>query len=108
MAKFANIEEYLEYVGTFRNSAFGQRYRHQFRDVRGTAEFAMLASPSEQEYNDFCKTVSVMTEAEKNQPELLGDEQIREIANRAQADSGHVGIFINGYVLARQKARNEK
>jgi hypothetical protein len=103
MAKFANIEDYLEYVGTFRNSAFGQRYRHQFRDVRGTAELAMLASPSEQEYRDFCQAVTVMTAAEKNHPELLGDEQIREIAERAHVDCGNVGIFINGYVLAKKK-----
>lgn len=104
MAKFANLNEYLEYVGTFVNSTFGQRYRQQFRDARGTAELALLASPSEAEYRDLQSAVAVMTEDQKNHPEDLTDEQIQEIAKQAQADCGTVGIFINGYVLARKKA----
>ncbi|OPZ99169.1 MAG: hypothetical protein BWY71_01057 [Planctomycetes bacterium ADurb.Bin412] len=104
MVKFANLEEYLDYVGTFVNSAFGQRYRRQFRDVRGTAELALLASPSEEEYRDLQNAVAVMTEEQKHHPEDLTGEQIQEIAKKAQADCGTVGIFINGYVLACKKA----
>jgi len=100
---FGSIEEYLEYVGRGRGDAFGKRYRSQFRDRRGTAELAMLAAPSEEEFEDFRRVVEAMTENEKANVELLGDEQIREIAQRAQADMANVSIFINGYVLAKKK-----
>ena len=94
----------MEYVGRGRGDAFGKRYRSQFRDRRGTAELAMLAAPSEEEYEDFHRAVEVMTEAEKADVEQLGDEQIREIAQLAQADTANVNIFINGYVLAKKKS----
>ena len=100
MDSFANIEEYLEYVGRFRQSGFGRAFRSQFRDTRGTAELAMLASPSEEEYDDFRRAVEAMTEKEKSHLEKLTDQQIREIAQRAQVDCGNVSIFVNGYVLA--------
>ena len=101
---FASIEEYLEYVARGRGDAFGKRYRSQFRDRRGTAELAMLAAPSEEEYEDFRRAVEGMTENEKANVEQLDDEQIRGIAQRAQADTANVNIFINGYVLALKKA----
>lgn len=104
MTDVLSIEQYLEHVGRQRNSSFGRRFRQQFRDTRGTAELAMLAAPSEQEYDEFCRAVEVMTEEEKNDPESLTDQQIRAIAERSRADSGNVSIFINGYVLARKKA----
>ena len=91
-------------MGRGRGDAFGKRYRSQFRDRRGTAELAMLAAPSEEEFEDFHRAVEVMTEAEKEGAEQLDDEQIREIAQRAKADTANVSIFINGYVLALKKA----
>ena len=94
----------MEYVGRGRGDAFGKRYRSQFRDRRGTAELAMLAAPSEEEFEDFRRAVEVMTEAEKADVEKLSDEQIREIAQRAKADTANVSIFINGYVLAKKKS----
>ena len=94
----------MEYVARGRGDAFGKRYRSQFRDRRGTAELAMLAAPSEEEYEDFRRSVEVMTEDEKAGAEQLDDEQIREIAQRAQADTANVNIFINGYVLAKKKS----
>jgi len=105
MEEVKNIEEYLEYVGRFRENDFGRRFRRQFRDLRGTAELAMLSSPSEKEYGDFCRAVEVMTAEEKRQPEELSDADILVIARRAEADSANVSIFINGYVLARKKGR---
>jgi signal recognition particle GTPase len=98
-----SIEEYLEYVGRGRGSAFGRRYRSQFRDMRGTAELAMLAAPSEEEYADFSRAISVMTDEEKTHPENLSDDEIREIAQRCGAASGNISIFVNGYVLARKQ-----
>ena len=103
MSERNGIEAYLEEVGRGRASAFGRRYRRQFRDTRGTAELAMLAAPSEAEYGDFCRAVAAMTEQEQERPEELNDEQIRDIAQRGGADSGNVSIFINGYVLARKQ-----
>jgi len=93
------IEDYLEDVGRCRDNTFGQRFRSQFRDTRGSAELAMLASPNEQEYRDFCETVKVMTEVEKKNAEKLTDEQITDISRRAQADQGNVNIFFNGFAL---------
>ena len=100
--EFDDIESYLAYVGRFRQSSYGRQFRTQFRDKQGTAELAMLASPSEQEYEQFRRAVAVMTENEKNHPEVLTDEQIKDIARTADADCGNISIFINGYVLARK------
>jgi len=97
------IEAYLEYVGRLRHSPFGRRFRRQFRDTRGTAELAMLAAPSEQEYADFRRVVAAMTAAEKAAPETLTDEEIQALAERAGAEPAHAAIFINGYVLQRKK-----
>ena len=102
---FASIEEYLEYVGRGMGDAFGKRYRSQFRDRRGTAELAMLAAPSEEEFEDFRRVVEGMTENEKANVEQLDDEQIRRIAQQCGADSANVNIFINGYVLAKKKSK---
>jgi signal recognition particle GTPase len=71
--------------------------------MRGTAELAMLAAPSEEEYEDFRRAVAVMTDEEKAHPEELSDEEIREIAQRCGAASGNISIFVNGYVLARRQ-----
>ncbi len=108
MNTFLDIEDYLEYVGRFRNSAFGQRYRSQFRDLSGTAELAMLKSPSKDEYEDFCRAVNMMTLEEKLNPEKLSDEQIHDIAERADADCGNISIFINGFILARRESEQRQ
>lgn len=108
MEPYLDIEDYLEYVGRFRNSSFGQRYRSQFRDLKGTAELAMLKAPSEAEYEDFCRAVNMMTLEEKMHPEVLSDEQIHDIAERANADCGNVSIFINGFILAQRNAGQQQ
>ena len=105
MDEIGDIEEYLRYVGRFRQSRYGKQFRSQFRDSRGTAELAMLAAPTEKEYEDFQRAVTAMTAEEKRCPEAVTDEQIGAIAERGGADRGNVSIFLNGYVLARKKAR---
>ena len=100
-----SIEHYLETVGQCRNDGFGLRFRNQFRDSKGSAELGMLAAPSEDEYQEMRRVAAVMTTAEKDWPEGLSDEDIRAIASRCEADSGRAAIFLNGYVLARKKAR---
>lgn len=64
----------------------------------------MLAAPSEEEFADFCSAVTVMTQREKAEVETLTDVQIAEIAERCGGDSGNIGIFLNGYVLACREA----
>jgi hypothetical protein len=108
MTEIDSIEEYLQYVGRFRQSSYGKQFRSQFRDSRGTAELAMLAAPTEKEYEDFERAVAVMTAQQKQCPEKLTDEHIADIAQWSNADRGNVSIFINGYVLARKKARASK
>jgi len=103
---FNDINEYLDYVGRFCRSKFGKQFRSQFRDTRGTAELAMLAAPSEAEYEDFRRAVAVMTPEQRAYPEKLDDKQIRDIAEKAQANCGNIGIFINGFILARKKANS--
>jgi len=106
--EFTSLEQYLAYVGRGRDQAFGRRFRRQFRDARGTAELAMLAAPSEDEYQDFRRTVAAMTDQEKQHVQDLGDEQIQDIARRGHADGGNVSIFLNGYVLARRQGQAQK
>ncbi|MBN1845458.1 MAG: hypothetical protein JW810_07220 [Sedimentisphaerales bacterium] len=103
-----SIDEYLACVGRGRGNAFGERYRKQFRDERGTAELAMLAAPSEEEYEDFRRAVEAMTPAEKTYAEQLNDEQIRQIARRAGANEANVALFVNGYILAKKRAATSR
>ncbi len=103
MANDLTIESYLEEIGRFRQSSFGLRFRQQFRDIRGTAELAMLKAPSQEEYEQLCKVAAVMAPSEKSEPELLDDNDISNIAARAQVDRGMAAILINGFVLARKR-----
>jgi len=108
MEAVGDMESYLSLVGGQRGSGFGRRFRSQFRDSRGTAELAMLAAPSEQEYQEFCQIVKAMTAKEKANVSVLNDEDVRGIAERAGTDGGLTAIFLNGYVLARQQAGPKK
>ena len=75
--------------------------------MRGTAEIAMLAAPSQQEYDEFQRILEAMTKEEKAHPDTFTDEQIQDIAHRAKAESANVGIFINGYVLTNRNLINK-
>ena len=97
-----SIERYLEMVSRFSDSKYGKMVRDKFKDIKGSSELAMLAAPSEDEYEAFQRVVAVMNRQEKENVELLGDEQIKDIAKRAQVDCGATGIFLNGYILARK------
>ena len=97
------LEAYLEQVGRCRHQAFGSRFRQQWKDHRGTAELAMLAAPSEEEFQQFTRVVAAMTETEKYDASALNEEQIAEIAQRADAGQAETAIFLNGYVLACKK-----
>jgi signal recognition particle GTPase len=73
--------------------------RKQFKDIAGTSELAMLASPSSEELEQLKKAVAIMTPAEKQNAENLTDEQMQRIATDAGIDAANFAIFINGYAL---------
>ena len=99
------IEMFLDQIGRFRQSRFGRQFRNQFRDTRGTSELAMLKAPTEDEFRQLCKIAEVMADSEKVKPELLDDNDIEDIASRAQCDRGIAAILINGFVLAQKNSQ---
>lgn len=73
--------------------------RDQFKDISGSSELAMLASPTKEELEQLKKAIAIMTPAEKQHADKLNDEQIQKIASDAGIDPGNFAIFINGYAL---------
>ncbi len=64
----------------------------------------MLVSPTKDEVEQLKRAVAIMTEAEKNDAERLGDLQVKKIAEDAKIDQALLAIFINGYALYCKKA----
>ncbi len=99
------IEQYLEKVLQKTSDSFGKQYRGFFADNKGSAELAMLASPSKEEAQQLKIAVAIMTEDEKKNAAMLTDEQIKRIAQDAKIDAGTFAIFVNGYALYCRKVR---
>jgi signal recognition particle GTPase len=99
------LEEYLEKLALFSDNEYGKMVRTQFKDIKGSAELAMLASPTAAELSQLKKAVAIMTKEEKQNPCNLSDEQIQRIASDAGTDAGNLAIFINGYCLQRKRVR---
>ena len=59
----------------------------------------MLASPSENEWEQLKKAIAIMTPTEKASVAELSDEQVQAIATDARIDQATLTIFINGYIL---------
>ena len=78
---------------------YGSYFRSRFKDMRGTSELGMLASPSKDELEQLKKAVAIMTPAEKQNAAGLTDEQVQRIAADAGIDAGILAIFMNGYAL---------
>ena len=78
--------------------------RSQFQDIRGASELAMLAAPTGDELAELHRAVAIMTSAEKENADMLTDEQIRKIAEDAQIDPANFAIFINGYAIHKKRA----
>lgn len=95
-----SVEEYLEEVARFCENGYGNKFRSQFEDIRGTSELAMLVAPTAKELGQLQRAVAIMTPAEKANAEKLSDEQIATIAQDAGIDPGNFAIFINGYAIA--------
>ncbi|MEJ2703505.1 MAG: hypothetical protein P8Z79_13795 [Sedimentisphaerales bacterium] len=99
MTNRISIEEYVERVARFSGSEYGKMIRTQFQDVHGDSELAMLTAPSEEELDQIRKAVAIMTPEEKENADILTDEQVQKIAADAQIDPANLAIFINGYAL---------
>ena len=93
------LEEYLDKISKFTDNDYGQMVRKQFADIEGSAELAMLASPTQQELAQLKKAVAIMTKNEKENACNLTDEKIQSIAFDAGIEPGNFAIFINGYAL---------
>jgi hypothetical protein len=104
LPKPITLQQYLEKIAQKTDDSFGKQYRGFFADNKGSSELAMLASPSKDELRQLKIAVAIMTENEKNNADMLTDEQIRKIAQDAKIDLGIFAIFINGYALYCKKA----
>jgi signal recognition particle GTPase len=101
------LEDYLEKLALFSGNEYGKMVRTQFQDIKGSAELAMLASPTTEELEQLKKAVAIMTKEEKQNPCNLTDKQLQSIACDAGIDSGIFAIFINGYILELKKNLND-
>ena len=97
------LDEYLEEVARFCENGYGNTFRTQFADTRGTSELAMLATPTANELEQLRRAVAIMTPAERAAAEMLSDDQIATVAQDARVDQGILAIFINGYAIARKR-----
>lgn len=100
-SKKLSLVEFLEKVSQKTDDSFGKQYRSFFADNKGSAELAMLASPTGSEVEQLKKAVAIMTESEKQNADTLNDEQVKKIADDAKIDAAIFAIFINGYALQR-------
>jgi hypothetical protein len=97
--KKLSLTEFLEKVSQKANDNFGKQVRSFFADNKGSAELAMLASPTDSEVEQLKRAVAIMTESEKKNADTLSDEQVNKIADDAKIDAAVFAIFINGYAL---------
>ena len=95
------LEGYLKSLEAFVDAPYGRQIRRQFERIAGNSELAMLQSPSQDEYEQLCRAVAIMTPAEKQAAASLGDEQVEKIADDANVDRALLAIFINGYALKK-------
>jgi len=102
------IEEYLKSLEPFIDNPYGRQVRNQFCSITGSSELAVLQSPRRDEYEQLCRAVAIMTQAEKINAALLTDEQIERIAEDAKADKALIAIFINGFAIAEAKTKKIK
>jgi len=97
------IEQFLEKLSRHADHEYGKMLRGRFKDLAGSSELAMLASPSREELEQLKKAVAIMTPAEKADARNLSDDQIRKIADDANIDPATFAIFINGFALHNKR-----
>ncbi len=100
-----NIERYLDKVAACADDSYGRQFRRAFADHRGTADLAMLASPSAEEVRQLKAAMAIMTQDEKINAAKLSDAQILKIAQDAKIDPAILAVFINGYCIELKKLK---
>jgi hypothetical protein len=99
------VEEYLAKLAAMAGDPFGRQIREHFKDIRGSSELGMLASPTPEELEQLTRAVAIMTPAERAGAHELSDTQVILIASDAGVNPAMLAIFINGYALERRKNR---
>ena len=102
------LDEYLTSLERFVDDAYGRRMRSQFQSIDGRSELAMLAAPTREEYDQFCRLTEAMTPDEKQNAAQLTDEQVADIAKTAGVDPALAAIFINGFAIEKLKVKKQK
>ncbi len=102
------LDDYLKSLERFVDNPYGRQIRLQFQTADGKSELAMLAAPTREEYDQFCRLTAKMTAEEKQDARLLTDEQTARIAEQAGVDQALAAIFLNGYALAVKKQVQQK
>ena len=104
-----SIEQYLDKLAETVDDSYGRQVRECFKDIKGSSELGMLASPSSEELEQLKRAVAIMTDKEKKNAQNLNDEQVLKIAEDAKVDPATFGIFVNGFALERKRvSQSEK
>ena len=93
----------MQRLESYVDDEYGRQIRERFKDIRGSSELAMLATPSGEEFGQLKLAVAIMTPSEKKNAGNLSDKQIQGIADDARIDAGVFAIFINGYILENKR-----
>jgi hypothetical protein len=99
------LEDYLGKLAAMAGDPFGRQIREHFKDIRGSSELGMLASPTLEELDDLKKAVAIMTPTEKAGAHELSDAQVATIAADARINAAMLAIFMNGYAIERRRER---
>lgn len=95
--------QYVQTLARFVDDPYGQQIRQQFADSHGRSELAMLAAPTREEYQQFCRLAAAMTDAQNHAAERLTDSEVQQLAEVAGVDKALAAIVINGYALHKRK-----
>lgn len=94
-----SIEQYLDKLAEMVDDSYGKQIRECFKDIEGSSELGMLASPSGEELEQLKRAVAIMTNNEKKNAQSLNDEQVLKIAEDAKVDPATFAIFVNGFAI---------
>lgn len=101
------FSQYVQALARFVDDPYGQQIRRQFADSRGRSELAMLAAPTREEYQQFCRLAAAMTDAQNRAADRLTDSDVQRLAEDAGVDKAVAAIVINGYALHKRKTAQQ-
>lgn len=101
------FSQYVQALARFVDDPYGQQIRRQFADSRGRSELAMLAAPTREEYQQFCRLASAMSDQQDAAAETLTDADIERLAEKAGVDKALAALVVNGYALQKRNAARQ-